>query len=65
MCKVGDSLTPEQAKILVRMGLVDSSHTCAQKLLEMPMSEFSMKLKCVWDKSTQKFERLIPAAAST
>lgn len=39
------------------------SHRPLKKLLDMPMSEFSMRLKCVWDKATEKFERLMPAAA--
>eukprot|EP00029_Vermamoeba_vermiformis_P012906 TRINITY_DN7854_c0_g1_i1.p1 TRINITY_DN7854_c0_g1~~TRINITY_DN7854_c0_g1_i1.p1 ORF type:complete len:237 (-),score=47.24 TRINITY_DN7854_c0_g1_i1:35-745(-) len=47
VCKEGDTLTPDQAKVL--------------KLLEIKMAEFSVSLKCVWHKG--EFELLDGASS--
>ena len=44
VCKVGEPLTPEQAKIL--------------KHFQIQLSSFKMILKSVWNKETQKVQKL-------
>ena len=44
VCKQGETLTPEQCKILKHFG--------------KPLSSFKMVLKCMWAKETTKFEKL-------
>jgi mRNA turnover protein 4 len=43
VCKMGDTLAPEQAKIL--------------KHYQMPLATFTVVLKCGWDKETRAFEK--------
>ncbi|CAK8695549.1 unnamed protein product [Clavelina lepadiformis] len=42
VCREGEVLTPEQAKIL--------------KLLKVVMSQFSIEMRCTWDKASGNFE---------
>lgn len=52
VCNSGDTLTPEQAKILVK----DFRCVMQKKLLDMKLSEFHFKLVCVWsDGKVKKF----------
>ncbi|KAF4107032.1 mRNA turnover protein 4 homolog [Onychostoma macrolepis] len=44
VCKEGDTLTPEQARIL--------------KLFEIEMAEFKMSIKCMWNSESGDFEKL-------
>uniref|UniRef100_A0A3Q3WNM2 Ribosome assembly factor mrt4 n=1 Tax=Mola mola TaxID=94237 RepID=A0A3Q3WNM2_MOLML len=44
VCKEGDVLTPEQARIL--------------KLFGMEMAEFKVQIKCMWNSETGEFENL-------
>ncbi|KAK6321474.1 mRNA turnover protein 4 homolog [Coregonus clupeaformis] len=44
VCKEGDTLTPEQARIL--------------KLFGIEMAEFRVQIKCMWNSETSDFEKL-------
>lgn len=72
VCKEGDVLTPEQARILVSSPVdpinckqevlfsTKSAHLLfgSQKLFAIEMAEFRVQIKCVWNSETGEFENV-------